>query len=622
MINQNYISNILIFFITIFSIIISTFLWPVINLPYSNPENVVGVLSLIKYSPLNNTVRYVFFVGLPLFSFFCALLFFKKEQLIKFKNFITFENSNIEYKTNINKTIHIFYFFFIIYILIEFLSNELPLAKLDYLHDGDYLTAAKNYSITNKIWISSFSPHGASMILYPNIMWKIFDTESIGAYRLLTSFLIIIVKILSIHFVYLLTKIVFLNNSYKSIFFIIFSLIILSMSNFGILDRSYDLISFRDLYLFLFLIVSFNIVALKKCNYFNVFLISIIPSITILLHTDIGIYLYFSLLFYFLYFFLSNDNKKSLFIIFIISSFWLFSLILFGADELSVFITNVISISSSIGFTHGLVYPDPFFDIGELKHASRATKGLLLQIIAGLIIIYKVLINNHNIKKDNKFFFILVFLLSFIFYHTALVRSDSYHIRMSCDLPIIIIIFFTLEYLLFYIQSFFDHKIKKKVINFFIYISFFIIISFSFWLKIDYSNITNLKERYKKFVNLEDEYFMNNGTKALIDYMKIETSKDTCVQNFTYELTIPYFLKKPSCTPYYSSFLAGSKSLQKSYITILKKSDPTFIVYKSDKFIIDGIDIHERLINVNMYIKNNYSLHKKINHFLIYKKKI
>ena len=209
MINQNYISNILIFFITIFSIIISTFLWPVINLPYSNPENVVGVLSLIKYSPLNNTVRYVFFVGLPLFSFFCALLFFKKEQLIKFKNFITFENSNIEYKTNINKTINIFYFFFIIYILIEFLSNELPLAKLDYLHDGDYLTAAKNYSITNKIWISSFSPHGASMILYPNIMWKIFDTESIGAYRLLTSFLIIIVKILSIHFVYLLTKMYF-----------------------------------------------------------------------------------------------------------------------------------------------------------------------------------------------------------------------------------------------------------------------------------------------------------------------------------------------------------------------------------------------------------------------------
>tara|TARA_Y100000389_G_C17150535_1_gene359388 strand:- start:163 stop:567 length:405 start_codon:yes stop_codon:yes gene_type:complete len=132
----------------------------------------------------------------------------------------------------------------------------------------------------------------------------------------------------------------------------------------------------------------------------------------------------------------------------------------------------------------------------------------------------------------------------------------------------------------------------------------------------------NFNERYKKFVNLEDEYFMNNGTKDLIDYMKVESLNDSCVQNFTYELAIPYYLKKPSCTPYYSSFLAGSISLQKNYISKLKESNPSFIVYRSDKFIIDGIDIHERLINVNLYIKNNYYLHKKINRFLIYKKKI
>ena len=620
--NQNYITNIIILFITVFSIVIAAFLWPIINLPYSNPENVVGVLSLIKYSPLNDTLRYIVFVGIPILSFFFSLLFFKKEKLIKIKTFFMFEKNDTIYKHDVEKIIYILYFFFVILIFIEFLSNDLPLAKLDYLHDGDYLTAAYNYSITNKIWISSFSPHGASMILYPNIMWKIFGIESIGSYRLLTSFLIIFVKILSIHFAYQLTKIVLLNSFYKSIFFICFSFIILSMSNFGILDRSYDLISFRDLYMLLFLIVSFNIIALKKNNYFNIFLISIIPSVTILLHTDIGIYLYFSLLFYFLYFYLSKDNKRSLFIISTILFFWIVCIIFFGTGELTVFIKNVISISSSIGFTHGLVYPDPFFDIGELKHASRATKGLLLQLIAGLIIVYKVIINNGDYKNNNKFFFIFILLLSFIFYHTALVRSDSYHIRMSCDLPIIIIVFFTLDYLLFRFQNFFKYKVKKNIKSFFTYVSLFVIIIFSFWLKIDYSNMINFNERYKKFVNLEDEYFMNNGTKDLIDYMKVESLNDSCVQNFTYELAIPYYLKKPSCTPYYSSFLAGSISLQKNYISKLKESNPSFIVYRSDKFIIDGIDIHERLINVNLYIKNNYYLHKKINRFLIYKKKI
>ena len=71
--NQNYITNIIILFITVFSIVISTFLWPIIKLPYSNPENVVGVLSLIKYSPLNDTLRYIVFVGIPILGCFNML---------------------------------------------------------------------------------------------------------------------------------------------------------------------------------------------------------------------------------------------------------------------------------------------------------------------------------------------------------------------------------------------------------------------------------------------------------------------------------------------------------------------------------------------------------------------
>ena len=317
-----------------------------------------------------------------------------------------------------------------------------------------------------------------------------------------------------------------------------------------------------------------------------------------------------------------GDKKKIFSIISIILFFWLLCVIFFGITELTIFAKNVISISSSIGFTHGLVYPDPFFDIRELKHGSRATKGLLLQIIAGLIVTYKVFIKNDDIKNNNKFFYILVYLLSFIFYHTALVRSDSFHIRMSCDLPIIIITFFILEYLLFNIQNFFKYKVKEKMTNSFIFVSFFIIIFISIYFKSDYQNIKYIKKRYEKFVNLKDDFFMNKGTKELIDYLKIESANDRCVQNFTYELAIPYYLKKPTCTPYYSSFLAGSKSLQQNYIDILKKSDPSFVIYRSNMFIIDGFDVPERLFDVKKYIEKNYNVHKKINRFLIYKKKI
>jgi hypothetical protein len=618
---QNYKTNLLIFFIVIFSILLSTYLWPKIILPYSNPENVIGILSYAKYSPHNDVLRYLLFVGIPIFTFFCCLLFFKKNYLIKLKDLKNIENNNLSFHFGIKKMIYFFYSFFVIYILIEFISNDLPLGKLDYLHDGDYLTAAKNYSITNKIWISSFSPHGASMIFYPNIMWKLFGLESIGAYRLFTSFLMILVKILSIHFVYQLTKIVSLNDTCKSIFFVIFGFVILSMSNFGILTYSYDLISFRDLYLILFLIISFNIIIQNKKNYLNIFLISLIPSLTLLLHTDIGIYLNFSLLFFIIYFYVNDENKINFIILFNIVLFWLACFFFFGLEELTIFIKNIISISSSIGFTHGLIYPDPFFDIGEFKHASRATKGLLLQIIAGLIITYKIFIKNKNVENRKKIFFFLFFILSFIFFHTALGRSDSYHIKMSCDLPILIITFFTLEYLLSYTQNLFKINIRKNVLNLIILLTIFTIITSSISFKFNYLNFKNFKEKYITYINHNDEFFMNSGTKALIDYLKVESKNDKCVQNFTYELAIPYLLDKPSCTPYYSSFLAGSTSLQNDYIDILKRANPDFVVYKSDKFIIDGIEIQERLASVNNYINLNYNLHNKINHFLIYKKK-
>ena len=133
--------------------------------------------------------------------------------------------------------------------------------------------------------------------------------------------------------------------------------------------------------------------------------------------------------------------------------------------------------------------------------------------------------------------------------------------------------------------------------------------------------LTNYKEKYIVYINHTDDFFMNSSTKDLIDYLKVVSLDDKCVQNFTYELAIPYLLNKPSCTPYYSSFLAGSTSLQKDYIEILKKAEPNFIVYKSDKFIIDGIEIQERLSSVNNYINLNYKLHNKINHYLIFIKK-
>ena len=611
-------NNLIIFTLLFLSFLFSIFLWPKIILPYTNVHNVAGIYDNLKYSSHNDVTRYIFFIGFPVLTFFISLLLFKKEKMIHFNDLFKSNNEFFIVNKDQKKVLFFSFIIFGFYILIEFLSLGVPDMKIDRVHDGDYLTAAMNYLLTNKIWSSSYAVHGASMSIYPNIMWKIFNVESIGAFRLFPVFMAILVKSFSLYFAFQLTKIVNVKDSFKVIFFILFSFLILSMSDFDVLVGGYNLISFRDLYLIFFLILLFNIIILKKYDYINIFLITIIPSLTMLLHTDIGIYLNFTLIFLMIYFYFSKKNKNW-FIILIIAIFWLLTLKYMGLNDFKLFFKNILILTSSIDYLMGNPYPEPFFDTTGSKHASRATKGLVLQLIAGLLVTYKVFIKNDNIENKKKVFFIFLFILSFIFYRNALGRSDSYHIRMSSDLPILIICFFTIEYLLMNMQKIFIFS-KDKITNYITLVIFLLTISYLGFSKFNYSNIKNIQNRYSEFVRHEDSYFMNNDTINIINYLKEVTKDEKCIENFTYDLSIPFFLKKTSCTPYYSSWLASPTVLQQDYIKRLKISKPNYIIYKSKHFV-DNLHVYERLELVNSYIIRNYDFHINIDDFLIYKLK-
>ena len=611
-------SNLIIYTLLFLSFLFSVYLWPKIILPYTNVHNVAGIYDNLKYSSHNDVTRYIFFIGFPVLTFFISLLLFKKEKMIHFNDLFKSNNEFIIINKDQKKVLFCSFIIFGFYILIEFLSLGVPDMKIDRVHDGDYLTAAMNYLLTNKIWSSSYAVHGASMSIYPNIMWKIFNVESIGAFRLFPVFMAILVKSFSLYFAFQLTKIVNVKDSFKIIFFILFSFLILSMSDFDVLVGGYNLISFRDLYLIFFLILLFNIIIHEKYDYINIFLITIIPSLTMLLHTDIGIYLNFTLIFLMIYFYFFKKNKNW-FIILIIAIFWLLTLRYMGLNDFKLFFKNILILTSSIDYLMGNPYPEPFFDTTGSKHASRATKGLVLQLIAGLLVTYKVFIKNDNIENKKKVFFIFLFILSFIFYRNALGRSDSYHIRMSSDLPILIISFFTIEYLLMNIQKIFIFS-KDKVTNYITLVIFLLTISYLGFSKFNYSKIKNIQNRYSEFVGHKDSYFMNNNTINIINYLKDVTKDEKCIENFTYDLSIPFFLKKTSCTPYYSSWLASPTILQQDYIKRLKVAKPNYIIYKSNHFV-DNLHVYERLELVNSYIIRNYDFHINIDDFVIYKLK-
>ena len=73
-----------------------------------------------------------------------------------------------------------------------------PLGLLDFYHEGEWLSPAKNYLLTGEIWSGAYFIHGGFFDVFnPVIAWKIFGNETIGSSRLFILILIYFTKVFS-----------------------------------------------------------------------------------------------------------------------------------------------------------------------------------------------------------------------------------------------------------------------------------------------------------------------------------------------------------------------------------------------------------------------------------------
>jgi hypothetical protein len=615
--------NFCIFFSVVISILIVTLIWEKISLPLNNTIGAKGFLVTEGYNPINDTIRYIFFISFPLLVFL-FLNFILKKKIIEIRELIFEEYDEVKNNSSI---LIILSFVFMVFIIFEFMSLNLFNYRLDLLHDGDFLTPAQNYLSTKKLWISSYTVHGGSNIFYPIFMWKILGTESIGAARTYIIFLILLVKFLSIALSYQLTKISNLNKGTKILFFAIFTPILLSMSHYNA-PINYYYFSFRDTYIILFLIFFIELFVYSRFRLFITISISLIATISFLLHIDIGFYLNFLLIFYILYLLVIKKYSEILLIFSSLIIFWFIAIHLIGFDEFKAFLDHMKTIIFSMDLMHGLKYPEPFFSIGDNPHGARATRGLLLQLTAGLFVLNYIFSDKNKIASSKKILFIFLFLLSFVMYKNALGRSDATHIRMSTDLPILINCYFILNYFLAFVEK--KSKIKK-FLNQKVFFSISVVIVILFYI-LNQNNYRiektiNFNNNFNHFIKLKDNNFIDQKTIKFLTYYKRISENDDCIQIFTYDLAIPYLLKKPSCTKYFSSWLASPIAKQEDYIKQLKKIQPKYILYKSSgtnfdlTYKVEPPEIFDRLELVNFYIISNYELHKKFDGYEILKKK-
>lgn len=588
--------------------IISKILWNSINIPFSNPDHVVGKLTLVEQNPLTNSIRWMTFTVLP------SIIFLTLTFLSKFKkSLINFFNNNPEDSGENSIKLHKFNFLTIVLIalipiiqIFIFLQKDLTVEYFDVFHEGVELTPAFNYLQGKGIWSGTLFVRGAFQDLFTAIVgWKIFGVNSIGSYR-------IIINIANLLIPTGLSALLFavwhsLENKHKGI------IIIQSMLFFYLYSAKIQYFDRRDAPLLLG--ISVLIFALNSRNKVLLFIAGIFSAVCSFYSLDVGIYFTaLSLFIPFLEILLSKRSKNKrmgglvcLFIGFLAG--WLLFYIGFKPYEFSAFWGNFIYILKYKDLLDGLVYPIP-----SLFNSFRYTFPLLIgafNLIALLIAYLKYYSKGLNTKIGYVHF--ILTLMSLLHFRSALGRSDLMHIEYSSSF-LFIVLGFNFALIIWYLNL----KQKYLKLIFIILASLNIVaLLYPAFRNLNLRNLFTVKERVNIFVNKSDYDFYNQdrleGVKKLEEIFKDER----CIFDLSSSALTPYMLKKPSCGYFYISYFASSDSLQKVLINDLRVNSPNYIIYETKMWTqnLDGITNIQRLPKVLQYVNSNYSHYEMVSDY-------
>ncbi len=79
--------NTYIFIGVILSVCLAKFFWGWIDIGYVKKFEIIGEYSKFKYNPINETIRYVTFISLPLIVYLICIKILEEKKLKKLKRF-------------------------------------------------------------------------------------------------------------------------------------------------------------------------------------------------------------------------------------------------------------------------------------------------------------------------------------------------------------------------------------------------------------------------------------------------------------------------------------------------------------------------------------------------------
>jgi len=599
---------------TTIAIIISTFLWDKILLPYDIQNKIYGEYSINEYNPNNDTIRFIFFVSFPLLIFLISYLTFYKEKTFSL-NYILFNKNDIKKNNKTNFAPLIILFIIVLSIELLILDFGKFSQNIDYVHDGMILTPSSNAYFLNKFWESSYIERGLFAQFIPVLLWDLFNIKTIGLAHISSLILLYLNKILLVIFCSKISQHLFSRDFVKKIFFIILSILSVSLVSYYNLDAFPE----RSFLFLLFFIIFENSFRDNKF-YISSFLLGLFSIISMLWFIDIGAYINFLLLVMLIYFFLRKEIRKFSSTLFGIVFGWASFVIFLPSSEFSEFVNITLSVYANVDYYNGLIYPTPF-----LSGDARSTRALLLIIFGGILTILLSFNKKLKLSHESRILFIFLFIASILMFKTALSRSDTPHIKVAAGFNLFLV-YTAILYLLFYliekkekikltVNKFLNFS-KKKYLN--LIIIFFLLNIFILKANVaGYKNLTYSLENIKNLATYENNKYINSDYIELIKYYKSLVKDQACIQILTNEAVLPYLMDKPVCTQFYFMYPVGHIKLQKKFIQQLDAAKPKIILYNSEITTWDFSPKHASFLFD--YVNQNYSFHSKFKYWTFYK---
>lgn len=580
-------------------------LWDEIILPFSNPYNVVGPLTVEEFNPNTNFLRYIVLLSIPSLVAFVTVILFKNNFRLSFKEKNHSVSNKYAYGIILLSVVMIIVFVF------QFLNQPFRAEPLDIFHTGEQLTPAFNYLHKGGIWRDSLFVHGAIRdTLITSTTWKIFNTETIGLSQIAMSissfgpYISFMLLIISIVITFGHKK----ADLYGTLISVIFFVIFLYTHQIAYASTGREPVMFISLAVFLF--------ALVRSSKIGSYISGLLVALNLLYSIDIGAY-YFALIVttiivsIFLSIFNRIDRNALKLIPFILAGLvtgFVFIQIVFGSTEFKYFLGNTLMLFKTKDLYDAYIYRNPLVDI----KAGRPFYYLpILSISLGLFyfVIKYTYLFFVNKKFNSKHFFIhfLVVIAAVVFYRSALGRSDEGHIRYSALFGYLSLGFIIAD--LIYSQK--EYYIKLAIL-FFIGMNFsLVLVHTRGFIK---ENIYTSFERMEAYAKLDDTYFLNTSEVAGVSRLREIFNEEECIYSMTSQAAVPYLIRKPSCTKHFVVWFASADPYREELLGYLETEKPKFILYSSDDGLtnFDGISNRVRFSELYEYIDKNYSYYETV----------